>query len=44
MPSINSQNLKCLRFAAVTLLPENADFSEMIAENADFSEEIAELG
>jgi len=28
----------------VTLLPENADFSEMIAENADFSEEIAELG
>jgi len=28
----------------VTLLPENSDFSEMIAENADFSEEIAELG
>jgi len=28
----------------VTLPPENADFSEMIAENADFSEEIAELG
>jgi len=28
----------------VTLLPENADFSEKIAGNADFSEEIAELG
>jgi len=28
----------------VTLLQENADFSEKIAENAEGSEEIAELG
>jgi len=28
----------------MTLLPENADFSEKIAENAELSEEIAELG
>jgi hypothetical protein len=44
MPSINSQNLKYLWSAAVTLLPENAESSEKNAENADLSEKNAEVG